>query len=114
EEEAKHVEHGRVMTPEQMRDFVDNTTSYNGKALTMKLRYDAASPLTQEEVNSIAGTIVPFHGIGKVHDSVFQFDMKILIPNRLPVPRLSGIDQAVVTFECSEGQLMSGNRAKKI
>ena len=46
------------MTAKQLRDFVDNTSSYKGKTVTMRLEYHAEGNLTQEGIDSIANTIV--------------------------------------------------------
>jgi hypothetical protein len=117
EQEQKEIadaKHGSVMDEKKMRDFADSTGSYKGKTVTMRLDYLARDPLTQAEVDGIANTLVPFKGHGIVNGGFFSFDISLVLPKGIKVPRLNLGDDVIVTFVCSQGELGTGNRVKKI
>lgn len=98
-----------------LRDFGDNTASYKGKTLKFKLAYEGQGLDRWVSGGTMPVRIdVPFRASGFVQNSHFSFVMHVEVPADFKVPPLRSSEEAWVTFECTEGELHSGNIAKKI
>jgi hypothetical protein len=91
-------------------DFLGNTANYKGKAITLVLKIDEATPRSGGQPD-FAGRDVKFAVSGPKGE---HGNLVVTIPQGLSVPDLGNSDEMRVTFVCTSGNLRQGNMAKSI
>jgi tetratricopeptide (TPR) repeat protein len=95
-----------------IRDFIDNTEKYKGKAITLVLKITSGIFLSNgKSLRDYVGSDVQFLASGPKGATL---RIVISIPNSLSVPKAEYLDMVRVTFVCEKGDLMNGNRAFSI
>jgi hypothetical protein len=84
-------------------DFYDDTASFKGKLIQMKMNFGKPLPL---------GDAIQFYVY--TYQPQAHFDLNIDIPDSVKVPKASHGDTFLVTFRCTKGDLEFGNVAVKI
>lgn len=96
---------------ELISDIVDNALDYQGKTLTLKLKYLGGLPRTTLR-NRVGDTVPPaFQGIDPKNEA--KLSVGITIPAGLKVPEAVAGDELIVTFKFSGNKAM-GNTAVEI
>lgn len=85
--------------------LLDNTHTYKGKTLSIKINYDGGGFRRDDRLVSLVGTV--FYRSG-------SFDISFEVPPGAPQPKVRPGDDLLVTFICKEGKLDVGNTVVKI
>lgn len=108
------------LSQRELLHFIDHTSEYAGKTVSVPLEYGASTGLRTGPDN----VLIPFRGMAlTTGGSYSHFDIKIRFSSADPVakfdslndlPNVVGSDDVTVTFYCENGSLTSGNRAVTI
>jgi hypothetical protein len=90
---------------QQIADFVDNTSTYKGKTIRIKMHL-AENPQGDATLRDLVGQDVKFHG--------GPADVIVSVPKEMSVPAATSLDWLNVTFTCANGDLNHGNTAVSI
>lgn len=92
--------------------FIKSTPTYKGKIITLGLKVD--EPIARDQGQSLrdfVGRPVKFATTAPTGE---QLNLVINIPAGSSVPEVGHLDDVVVTFVCTRGNLREGNEAKAI
>lgn len=93
---------------DRIADFVDNTSDYQGRTLTLRLAFIGNSSLGTR----VGDDRVPFEGRDPKNGA--RLLLGLTIPKGLRVPKAKDGEEVVITFTCGAGKNDTGNVAVAI
>lgn len=103
------------MTAKKLREFGDNPTKYKGQTLTVKAEYYGSGLAGYIENGVLPVELyVPFRVSGSVNGGYFKYAINVRVAKGSRVPPFAPLDDAVLTFKCTKGELDDGNEAIRI
>ena len=100
-------------TKDERARFIDDTASYKGKTIKMKMLFTEYLPNLSSFQQEVLGVKIVRAASFKIYwlQPKSNFDINIDLPESLSVPNFKYNDKFMVTFSCMNGSLESGNVA---